>query len=165
MFGWGGNVHGQVGNNKAEYSSSLSEVIFPIDILNEWKIKTISAGSTHSIALLQHQQNKNENQIYIWGSHKDGKLGLGPDISADILSPILLDISSFGKPMKVCCGGDHSLVLTDDKKVLGWGFGQHLVFGDHFKDIIFSPVVLENNCLIEDIGADLDHSFLLFHRK
>ena len=73
--------------------------------------------------------------MYIWGSHRDGKLGLGEKIDKDVLEPHRLpSFLSVGERIKdVSCGADHSAVLADDNQVFLWGFGQHGTLG--FKEM------------------------------
>ena len=49
-----------------------------------------------------------KSHLFVWGSHKDGKLGFGTDISQDALVPTVLPLSQV---MEISCGCDHSVAM------------------------------------------------------
>lgn len=64
--------------------------------------------------------------MLIWGSHRDGKLGLGEKIDQDVLTPHLLPsfLPSGARVKDLSCGADHTAILADNNQVYLWGFGQ-----------------------------------------
>jgi hypothetical protein len=61
--------------------------------------------------------------VLVWGSHADGKLGLG-DGGADQPAPHRLE--SFGglRVVGLAAGADHTAAITEDGGLWLWGFGQ-----------------------------------------
>ena len=107
------------------------------------RIKSISAGTVHNIALTD------DGKIFSWGSAQGGQLGLSEEyitqpqfkdyyISTPTLVPMKLNINNKNsstnknintnedmKIIKISCGEAHSIVLNDKKEVYSWGFGSN----------------------------------------
>lgn len=83
--------------------------------------------------------------VYSFGSHRDGKLGLGKSIKSDVFSPTFVQQQYFGSRItQLAAGCDHSLALTEENQLFGWGFGQHgaLRPGDLESDL-FEPTRID----------------------
>jgi alpha-tubulin suppressor-like RCC1 family protein len=66
-----------------------------------------------------------EGGFLIWGHNLDGSLGLGTD-TAHKCAPITLDFPKGvegGDIVSLACGQRHSIALTRDGRVVGWGRG------------------------------------------
>jgi alpha-tubulin suppressor-like RCC1 family protein len=85
------------------------------DFLVKLSIRSISCGRDHSLLLTS------EGIIYSLGSNVCGKLGVGRAFE-DLQSastPIKIDL--LANVAMIVTGEDHSLALTRDFKVYGWG--------------------------------------------
>lgn len=119
VMSWGWNLHGQCGLGHKEFVS----VPQPVRALAGTDIVDIAAGSTHSVALTQ------AGEVFIWGSYADGKLGLGEDHKGDMVSPCHLDAFDGLRVIQLAAGPDHTAVITEDRGLYLWGFGQHGALG------------------------------------
>jgi len=113
LLGWGANLHGQLGVGVKEKMSKVVEIT-SIQEFGGRKVSQIACGGVHSIALSEG------NDIFVWGSAADGKLGLGTP-TEDRLIPTLLSFDHLFKsqnlemaPKQIVCGPDHSAVLFED---------------------------------------------------
>ena len=111
------------------------------------KIKDISAGTVHSLALT------NDNKIFSWGSSQGGQLGLtetyllsqpGYKNSFVLSNPTLIEIISKNHKiserfLKIGCGEAHSVALNNKGKVYSWGFGSNGQLGLGFCEDSFEP--------------------------
>ncbi|KAN0047513.1 hypothetical protein ACTA71_001895 [Dictyostelium dimigraforme] len=149
LLSWGSNQHGQCGTGIKTKISPITKIKIP----NNLKVLDISCGSCVSSAILS------DNNVYIWGSSGDGKLGLGPNQKDDLLNPTLLktlinnennnnsnnsnhnnnnnnnnnNIYNNGGMRNISFGSDHCVSLPINKEesgiFYGWGFGQHGCLG------------------------------------
>ena len=110
------------------------------------KIKEISAGTVHNLALTQ------DNKLFSWGSSQGGQLGLPekylisqPNYIKSFFLPSPTQISIFSnskKPEmleKISCGEAHSIALTNKGTVYSWGFGSNGQLGLGFCEDSFEP--------------------------
>eukprot|EP00750_Incisomonas_marina_P030301 INCI7451.3.p1 GENE.INCI7451.3~~INCI7451.3.p1 ORF type:complete len:862 (+),score=136.37 INCI7451.3:221-2806(+) len=104
------------------------------NVLSDQKVVSIACGSTHNLALTQ------TGKTLSWGAGKMGQLGHGTAKEDERVPRQIVALS--GKfVLRVACGGQHSLALTDaDSSIKGdsgglysWGRGQNgrLGHGDH----------------------------------
>lgn len=136
IYSWGANLHGQVGNNqtsKGEFSPVEINLPEPFRLRNDKEssrnpflvhpIRVTCGGSNSSI--LVKELNSDRKYLFVWGSRKDGKLGLGED--EDKLVPTLLN--SLENPIFIDSGCDHSVSIDSNSNIWGWGFSQHYSLG------------------------------------
>ena len=150
------------------------------------RIKAISAGTVHSIALTD------DGKIFSWGSAQGGQLGLSEEYLKQfknqyfyISTPTLIPIRENHKTKedmkitKISCGEAHSIILNNKKEVYSWGFGSNGQLGlgfceDSFelgtglsKSRIFTPQKikafdnLEQKVLISDIQCGKTFSMFI----
>mmetsp|Transcript_2765 Transcript_2765/g.7800 ORF Transcript_2765/g.7800 Transcript_2765/m.7800 type:complete len:497 (+) Transcript_2765:160-1650(+) len=108
MYAFGGNEYGQCGSEDLE-----GDVIVPRPIMEGIKVKQVSAGGMHSIALTD------SGQVLMWGE-RWGDFSLVVQRHPSYL-PGIKNIA------KISAGAFHNLALTRDGEVLSWGtndFGQ-----------------------------------------
>src|SRR5207244_3606622 len=80
-------------------------------------IEDIATGASFSVAL-------KENNIYVWGDNYLGPLGL--DWLTKRLIPGKVDkLNHIKNPIKISCGGFHTLALTKQSKLYSWGYNQY----------------------------------------
>eukprot|EP00005_Dracoamoeba_jomungandri_P014427 CAMPEP_0174272712 /NCGR_PEP_ID=MMETSP0439-20130205/52218_1 /TAXON_ID=0 /ORGANISM="Stereomyxa ramosa, Strain Chinc5" /LENGTH=346 /DNA_ID=CAMNT_0015363455 /DNA_START=212 /DNA_END=1249 /DNA_ORIENTATION=- len=145
IFSWGINRHGQCGLGHSE------DVGFPEKVkgLEGINVSDVAAGASHSLALCD------QKHVYIWGSHKDGKLGLG-EVEKDLEIATKLNFET--EIEHIACGVDHSAVLSPGHLYL-WGFGQHGALGFGGKDNVSEVKELKieenfNKLVRVDCGMD-----------
>ena len=113
------------------------------------KIKEISSGTVHNLALTQ------DNKLFSWGSSQGGQLGLqekilmsNPNYQSSFFIPTPSTISfpsNLSKTKKnviitkISCGEAHSLALSKNGKVYSWGFGSNGQLGLGFCEDSFEP--------------------------
>ena len=179
VYSFGNNEDGVLGveNNKLK-SYKFIKVNF--GMYNN-RIKSISAGTAHNIALTD------DGNIFSWGSAQGGQLGLSEKylsqhkikdyfIPTPTLVPIKSNISKDIKIIKISSGEAHTLVLNNKKEVYSWGFGSNGQLGlgfceDSFEigtglsnSRIFTPKKIdtfENKILINDIQCGKTFSMFI----
>eukprot|EP01080_Neovahlkampfia_damariscottae_P001527 gene1527-12653_t len=115
-------VTGNFKNDSSKHKENNEMILWNLDMkpqifgfFEDKIIKQIACGSQHNLVLTDN------DEIYVWGNNASGQLGLSH--LNNIFTPTLLKYS-FGhsKIMKIFCGGDHSMVLTESFEVYGWGY-------------------------------------------
>ena len=112
LYSWGANSVGQLGNgeNGADFADISKDKTAPIQIGTDSDWRTVSAGSSHSLAI------KTDNTLHVWGNNEAGQLGLGD--TTDKNSPTR--VSTGWKT--VSAGFAHSLALKNDNTLYAWGW-------------------------------------------
>ena len=133
MFGIGYNRYGLCGQG---HDDEIDELEIISEVCNsDDKVKEFVNGLDYVLCLTS------ENQLFSWGKNDHGQLGIG-SVDKDILyEPQLIHSLNDVKIVQVCCGERHSLVLTEEGVVHGWGgneYGQTGV-GLHSDKVIMSP--------------------------
>ncbi|CDW84371.1 UNKNOWN [Stylonychia lemnae] len=114
-FGWG--EHGQLGVKISETSQDNQQfTINKIQFFERFPCIKICAGSVFSAALTELH-----GKIYVWGSGKNGQLGLGNIKNS--MYPTCVDYLANEKILDISCGDSHVLALSEKGKVYGWGQG------------------------------------------
>ena len=159
LYSWGFGKYGQIGHRFVNYS------IFPIkqQVDENEDIFYIATGESHSAILSLTPR------LYVYGKNYFGQLGVNN--SQYIYNPRKIELSEKIKISKVICGGDHSLLLTEDNVLYSWGlniFGQ-LGLGDYLNKKAPCKVELHTasmgnlakNEVVIDIAAGAQHSMIL----
>lgn len=132
VYSFGGGVNGQLGqgpvNNLPRDMDQYPFMPIPQKVEGEIKDKQIvyiSSGDNHCIVI------DNEGKLYGWGCTKYGQLGINVDetdkcerdIEGNVYAILPVHIKKMGnlKAVKVACGENHTLVLTDKGIVFGFG--------------------------------------------
>ena len=155
IYSWGFGKYGQIGQKLVNYS------LIPLKInFDSEEITKIYCGEAHS-SLLSKKGN-----IYMFGKNIFGQLGLKHNNY--IFIPTLLNINSI-KIKKVSLGGEHSLILSDNKILFSFGlnyFGQ-LGLGDNQNRNIPTKVNIniDNDDYIKDFKAGSQFSIILTNKN
>jgi alpha-tubulin suppressor-like RCC1 family protein len=174
LYAWGFAKYGQIG--KKFYNLSVKP--HKVELVNTEEIFSIFAGESHSMIMTISPK------LYAFGKNLYGQLGLGqPDsvFNHYINFPTLNLISCQHKIQKVSCGGDHTILLTEDNQVITFGLN---VFGQlgigKFSHLTSIPILLNSNDPddefsltkilgkdehVVEIAAGAQHSCLLTNRN
>ena len=113
VYSWGYNAYGGLGNN----STANSPV--PVAVTGALAGKTvtaIAAGSYHSLALTS------DGTVYSWGQNTYGQLGNNSTTQSNVPVAVTSTGALAGKTVTaIAAGYSHSLALTLDGEVYGWG--------------------------------------------
>ncbi|CAO3616933.1 unnamed protein product [Cunninghamella blakesleeana] len=125
VFAFGSQEYGQLGNaTTGQYIKSAGQMAtqpqpYPLLIkaLSERKVKAVSCGANHSLAL------DDEGYVYSWGFGGFGRLGHGEQKDSHVPKVISQLASSHesARGSKIACGSTCSLALDGNKQVLLWG--------------------------------------------
>eukprot|EP01029_Cantina_marsupialis_P007445 TRINITY_DN18269_c0_g2_i1.p1 TRINITY_DN18269_c0_g2~~TRINITY_DN18269_c0_g2_i1.p1 ORF type:complete len:1058 (-),score=253.66 TRINITY_DN18269_c0_g2_i1:105-3278(-) len=150
VYAFGDNSRGQLGG---EFDEELNAPVL-VKSLTPFQIMDIASGSGHNMAITV------SGSVLAWGWNKYGQLGINEH--TDVVStPTVVDAP---EPMKkVCCGQQHSLLLSKSGKVYACGQGKRGQLGTNIVDDRFSPVIIPSlkNIKVIDIACGDSHSLVL----
>jgi hypothetical protein len=140
VYAWGSNYYGQIGCGD-NFDKSIPT---KVKALNDIKIKMISCGFHHSMALTEN------GCVYSWGYNEFGQLGIGNTKNSNTpkqieMKDIIID--------KITCGAYHSLLLTNMGVIYAFGnnfFGQ---IGNGMQEHIETPIKLNHEKRFIDITS------------
>ncbi|KAJ0088861.1 hypothetical protein Patl1_33085 [Pistacia atlantica] len=116
--------------------------LFPRLVEGSWngKIRHIATSGTHTAAITESVLTE-EGQLWNWGASSNYELGRGDKVGGWRPKPIpsLEDV----RIIQIASGGYHFLALTDEGKVLSWGYGGHGQLGHSSTENRKVPVVIE----------------------
>lgn len=99
------------------------------------KVKKVTSGRHHSVLLTQ------DGHVFTWGSNVKGQLGID-GVGSDEVVPVPTRLtlgSNDGNIVDISAGPFHTLLLTRDGKVLGFGANKDHCLGTSKKDIVSTP--------------------------
>ncbi|KAK7247605.1 hypothetical protein RIF29_42491 [Crotalaria pallida] len=138
VYSWGWGDFGRLGHG--DYSDLL--IPHPIRAFQGLRIKQIACGDSHCLAVTI------EKEVLSWGRNQNGQLGLGTTEDA----PLPQKIQTFqGVPVKmVAAGAEHSVSITEDGDLYGWGWGRYgnLGLGDRNDRLIPEKVTVDGNKMV-----------------
>ncbi|XP_064220489.1 X-linked retinitis pigmentosa GTPase regulator isoform X4 [Aotus nancymaae] len=150
LFMWGDNSEGQIG------LPNIPNACVPHQVTIGKPISWISCGYYHSAFVTT------DGELYIFGEPENGKLGLPNELLSSHRIPQLVpEIPE--KVIQVACGGEHSVVLTENA-VYTFGLGQFGQLGlGTFVFETSEPKVVENigDQTISYISCGENHTALL----
>jgi uncharacterized repeat protein (TIGR02543 family) len=157
VYAWGRNAERQLGDGTTNGRTTPTLISFS-GLESGETIQLISLGEDHSLALTTN------GRVYGWGSNSVGQLGDGTLVTKNIPTLIPFADLQVGEKIKyVSAGGYHSLALTTNGRVFGWGFNSFGSLGDNTninKNIptLISFTGLQVSETIEFISAGSFHS-------
>jgi len=154
VFAWGYNYNGQLGNN------STTDSPVPVAVtgaLAGKKMVAVAAGCEHSSYSLALAS---DGQVFAWGMNSSGQLGNNSFTSSPL--PVMVSTSGglAGKTVvTIEGGGNHSLVLTSDGKVFGWGYNSSGQLGNNKTGVSSIPVAASTGgAVVMAVAAGDSHS-------
>ena len=133
VFGMGSNYEGVCGLG---HRSEVKEIEL-IPELCDKGVKQFFIGEDFVLCLTI------DNKLFSWGRNKNGQLGIGYLNKHKIYKPQLIDYFNNKTIVQVCCGDQHSAVLTSDNCVHLWGYYKKFVNYINTETIIKSPMKYE----------------------
>jgi alpha-tubulin suppressor-like RCC1 family protein len=149
VLAWGLNTDGQLGNG----TTTDSHTPVPVSLPAGTKVKAITAGEAHSMALTS------TGQVLAWGFNAVGQLGNATTTDSD--SPVPVALPTGTKVAGIAAGGLHSLALTSTGQVLAWGFGLQGELGngtDNNNSDTPVMVTLPPGTTVRQLSAGCEHS-------
>ncbi|KAK2196113.1 bifunctional Regulator of chromosome condensation [Babesia duncani] len=135
-WGYGGN--GRLGIENVRNLLVPARVV----IFDEYELCQIAAGDSHSACLDRF------GNVYTWGSHAGGKLGLG-HLDRDVFQPRLVESLSGIQIVQIACGSGTMLALDSNGSVYQWG----CILGRVDSEIMWTPQPLNVGSGIVHISA------------
>ncbi|BDR53951.1 hypothetical protein KIMH_00620 [Bombiscardovia apis] len=118
IYTWGNNSAGQLGNGTNTNTSTPIAISLP----GNMKAKSISAGSSHMLALT------NAHTIYAWGANTNGQLGIGSTNGSN--SPIASAAPNSVTFSTIEAGNSHGLATSTTGEAYAWGLNSNGQLGD-----------------------------------
>lgn len=164
IYSWGKNNSGQLGDGSnvdklvpilADTSGIAGSKVFVSIAAGSWYSSGYSLGVT------------NDGSVYGWGENSYDQLGDGT--SVDQTTPVALSTSNVAAGVKfaaVTSGFGHSLALTSDGRIYGWGLNWEGAIGDgsytdHPIPVLISPSGPMSSESVVAISAGPNHSLAL----
>lgn len=152
---WGNNEYGQLGDGTK--TTRLSPVAVTTAVaVNLTGVKRVSAGSGHTVALMQDGTAK------AWGKNSYGQLGIGSTKTKT--RPVT--VPNLSNVKMVDCGSYHTLALLNSTYVKAWGLNSRGQLGIGTTVNKLSPVSVrlssgDKLVNVKSIGAGAYHSIAL----
>ena len=172
LWTWGSDIHHQLGyvigeviatNLHTQCVPRVVEItnidsIIPIPLL----VTRISLGSTHTACIGM------DRNVYTWGTNTAGKLGNGSRQNTSLPS-MACSFRTFGAtPKDVCCGGYHTLVMTEKNTLwtcgsgkFGAGHGQGSSCSLLFRQVYLKRSGVKTRVEVAGIAAGKTHSMII----
>ncbi|GAA5811709.1 hypothetical protein MFLAVUS_005150 [Mucor flavus] len=160
VYAWGLNQYQQCGLVEIEEGEGVLgnptvDVPALVPYFNDApiRVRSIAAGEAHSIALLKN------NRLVVFGRCDKGQLGTPVynnytyygsmrSVETDQIYVIGYPIENLWRCgeniIKVVCGNNHTLILTDEGSTYGFGDSSHCQLGAHARESLFLPTPLPN---------------------
>jgi alpha-tubulin suppressor-like RCC1 family protein len=106
LLAWGSGAWGQLGHGDRRGRAS------PTPVRGLPPIRAVACAS-HTAALSE------SGELWTWGANGRGQLGHGH--FRDALAPRRVDAFAAARVVRVACGGGHTVAITADGRVHGWG--------------------------------------------
>ncbi|WP_437275117.1 hypothetical protein WME90_28135 [Sorangium sp. So ce375] len=138
VYAWGANLDGQIGDGSTVNRASPVEIT--VSPSADVKVKAVSAGASHSLALLT------DGTVMAWGNNKYGQLGV--DSTA---VPVPMVVRGLVDVKAIAAGGYISMALDNNGKVWVWGNNSYGELGnDSSGELSHSKPTM---AYIEDVSA------------
>jgi alpha-tubulin suppressor-like RCC1 family protein len=130
VWGWGYNVHGELG------TGNNSAITVPTKVGTLTNMVAIASGQHHTVAL------RGDGTVWAWGANDSGQLGNG-EIAPFVAQPVQV-VAASGQSnqflsgiVAISAGASHTLALDNQGVVWSWGGNTSGQLGD--ADTTFAP--------------------------
>jgi len=138
VYAWGDNASGQLGLGSTLPTSTPSIVKGLGGAGTLTGIETISAGSSHTLAL------STSGEVYAWGNNARGQLGTGTTNNSNVPTSVL---AASGVKLKniagIASGGIHSAAVATTGEVWAWGDNTQFQLASNSVDMSTQPIQVE----------------------
>jgi len=104
-------------------AEEASPLFVNADLLSKLAIRTLACGQSHTLLLTT------EGLVYSMGSNENGKLGVGRGFHEMQQATAPVKVDTLSNVAAIAVGAEHSLALTRDFRVYGWGLAEHGAIG------------------------------------
>jgi len=116
IYLWGENLSNQQDSVTAHPGMTIPT---RIDLPDGDKASAIATGSAHVLVLTT------KNTVYAWGWNGRGQLGTNDCCTELSATPALVGLPGGTAITAIAAGGEHSLAVSSDGTVYGWGSNRH----------------------------------------
>ena len=151
LYSFGSNDKGQSGLGAIIISNEPRSVNVPDGL----KVKAVSCGYSHTAIITE------DGNLYSFGSNDYGQLGLGDNTNRD--RPILVTVPDGLKVKVVSCGGNYTMIITEDGNLYSFGyntFGQ-LGLGDNTEKDRPILVTVPDGLKVKDVSCGGNHTVIM----
>ncbi len=161
LWCWGANCNGQIGDGTGDPSGHCLNILVPTPIGSDHDWVTVAVGGNHTCAI------KGAGELWCWGKHDKGQLGLGVNADQYHIIPVLVEGVDVGGEISVTddldtgvdgdgdtslpttpppvwtvlsLGFDHSCGMKSDHSIWCWGANGMGQVGDNSTENRFNPV-------------------------
>lgn len=117
VLSYGTGSRGQLGHGCLESIKDGEAKL--VEALDGLQMRSIAAGGWHSLAL------SNQGDVYVWGWNESGQLGLAKAKVQIQAVPIVLDVSEDDSFQVVSAGSRHSMAISENGILFGWGWNKY----------------------------------------
>jgi alpha-tubulin suppressor-like RCC1 family protein len=162
VMAWGGNAYGQLGNGTTT-NSDVPIVVKEAAGKELTGVTAIAAGAWSSYALLSN------GTVLSWGNNESGQLGNATTTNSDEAVPVKESTGKNAKSLSgvsaIAAGGEHTLALLRDGKLMSWGANEYGELGDGKTAKSDLPVTVSDlpptGASVMAISAGREHSLAL----
>lgn len=115
VLSYGRGSRGQLGHGNLE---NVTENATVVEALEGISIKAIAAGGWHSLALSE------TGDVYVWGWNDSGQLGVSRKKITTQAIPVPIEISEDDNFMAISAGSRHSMAVSENGILFGWGWNK-----------------------------------------
>ena len=123
---WGDDSSGQLGDGfpevvlspSATSRTSSGSASSPVLVSDLTDVGTVAAGGNHSVAVTK------AGAVWAWGANDRHQLGNNTTVPSDVPMQVLradTGLPLTGMSTTLAAGGDHSVVVSGDMRIMGWG--------------------------------------------
>ncbi|GAB6032349.1 RCC1 and BTB domain-containing protein 2 [Chamberlinius hualienensis] len=123
VFSWGSNNYGQCGHNTTQTQKTPRKIS---SIIAEKRVISVVCGENNSICIIDN------GEVYSWGNNYSGQLGTGSNQTQTIPTNVV-NLTGI-VIVKVVCGYAHTLALSDEGMLYGWGDNSYGQLGNGRRD-------------------------------
>ncbi|KAJ5072139.1 claret isoform a [Anaeramoeba ignava] len=124
LFGCGNNESGQLGLGKSRRKETEIQKLTKIKNIRKGKIIDIQCGINHSIMLIENQNQNPKRKLYSCGGYGyNGLERYGNDTYK--FTEIKSSLFENDNIIDFSCGYEHTLILTSNSKLIGFGYNYY----------------------------------------
>jgi len=153
VLSWGGGKEGQLGHGNLDNLYSTTALI---ESLKNEHISSVACGWLHSLAVSEN------GDLFSWGCSHFNQLGHDSYFNETL--PKRVRAFSKERVLRVAAGLYHTLVLTENNGLFGFGRNSHGQLGDQKHGNQIRPISIPGDEEVEDVYCGMFHSVILTKR-